>query len=48
MSFTMTITIHPHAWAIGHAYVYIHVEDHRLGEIVVNHSNEPYRVTDRL
>jgi hypothetical protein len=48
MSFTMTITIHPHAWAIGPTYVYIHVEDHRLGEIAVNHFNEPYRVTDRL
>ena len=28
--------------------VYIHIQIHRLGEIAVNHFNQPYRVTDRL
>ena len=44
----MTITIHPHAWAIGPTYVYIHEQIHRLGKIAVNHFNQPYRVTDRV
>jgi len=28
--------------------VYIHIGSHTLGEISVNHFNQPYRVTDRV
>ena len=28
--------------------IYIHVEDHTLGEIAVNHFNQPYRGADRV
>ena len=41
----MIESIHPHAWAIGPTYVYIHVSLHRLAKIAVNHFNQPYRVT---
>ena len=28
-------------------HIYIHIQIHRLGKMVVNHFNQPNRVTDR-
>ena len=37
VEFSMIENVHPHAWAIGPTYVYIHVPLSRLGGIGVNH-----------